>query len=177
MDTPHWTFTVSLYGDPGVAAECLSLQERFGVNINLLLFCTYLGSEYGVSLSREDIACAESAIAGWQMHVVNALRGVRRFLKPPSEGRECSHDASAESLRAQVKSAELEAERMEAEMLTDWYLAHRSEWRRDDRNTTLAGNCATVLAHYGAAQADLPQRLIAAALARTASTILAAKTV
>ncbi len=42
MLTPEdfWQFSVSRYGKPGVADACLTLQDQFGINVNLiLLYC------------------------------------------------------------------------------------------------------------------------------------------
>ena len=66
---------------------------------------------------------------------------------------------------------------MQAQMLMVWYLAHSSEWQRRDRNTATASNCRSVLAHYDAGQTDLPQRLVALALDRTAPFISATKAI
>ena len=140
----------------------MSLQDRFGVNVNLLLFGICLGSEFGLSLSREDVSSAERVVARWQVHVVNTLRDVRRFLKATGP--------STDPLRRQIKSAELAAERIETAMLAEWYLALRPEGPRGDRNTAIICNCRSVLAHYGAGQTELPQWLVKRALARKAPT-------
>jgi len=34
-----WAFSLALYGKPGVAPALLGLQDRLGVDVNLLLFC------------------------------------------------------------------------------------------------------------------------------------------
>lgn len=153
MYTSFWAFSVSIYGGPGAAEECLSLQDRFGVNVNILLFSLYAASEFGAVLSRDDICEADGAVAHWQTQVVEALREVRRLLK--RSGPHC------ESLRSQVADAELEAERMEAAMLMEWGNARIAHWPRRERDAAMVHNCRSALSYYGAgAQIELPQRLI-----------------
>ncbi|HWG70675.1 MAG TPA: TIGR02444 family protein [Steroidobacteraceae bacterium] len=157
-DTSLWAFSVSIYGRPGAAEECLSLQDRFGVNVNILLFSLYAASEFGALLSRDDICTADRAVAHWQTKVVEALRKVRRLLK--------QSDLRCESLLAQVADAELEAERMEAALLMEWCNARIAVWPRRERDAAIVHNCRSVLSYYGAGpQIDLPQRLISLAIA------------
>ena len=106
-----WQFSLALYGQPGVARECLDLQDKFGLNINLLLFCAWLGRR-GVTLGRDDLEEASRVIASWHDRVVRPLRAVRRQMK-------LHHDDVSE-LRAQVQRIEIEAEQVEQAMLFDY---------------------------------------------------------
>jgi uncharacterized protein (TIGR02444 family) len=106
-----WQFSLALYGQPGVAVECLGLQDKFGLNINLLLFCAWLGCR-GIVLTREDLEGALRSIASWHDHVVRPLRGVRRQMK--------LHHDDVSALRAQVQRVEIEAEQVEQAMLFDY---------------------------------------------------------
>ena len=58
MDSPFWLFSRSIYGTPGVQRECLELQDSFGIDINLLLFCAFVGAVHGAlwPCSEPDIA-------------------------------------------------------------------------------------------------------------------------
>jgi uncharacterized protein (TIGR02444 family) len=106
-----WRFSLALYGQPGVARECLELQDRFGLNINLLLFCAWLGRR-GVALGRDDLEGASRVIASWHDHVVRPLRAVRRQMK--------LHQDDVSALRAEVQRIEIEAEQVEQAMLFDY---------------------------------------------------------
>ncbi|MBI3702368.1 MAG: TIGR02444 family protein [Rhizobiales bacterium] len=154
LDTPLWAFALAVYGSDGVADDCLDLQERLGLDVNILLFAAFLGTVEGVGLEVSDIAAASAEVAHWQAEIVRPLRHVRRTLKP----------MRAEGLRAQVKAAELEAEKIEMAMLWQWSRAELAGRQRAD--DVLAANLRTVLEFYGANQAEaaLP-RLLAAATA------------
>src|SRR5262245_32609530 len=106
-----WRFSLAVYGQPGVAGECLGLQDKFGLNINLLLFCAWLGRR-GIVLTREHLEGAAHSIASWHDHVVRPLRGVRRQMK--------LHHEDVPALRAQVHRVEIEAEQIEQAMLFDY---------------------------------------------------------
>src|SRR5712691_2284935 len=84
IDTPFWAFSLAVYGRDGVEDECLKLQELLKLDVNLLLFAAFVGAAEGVQLEREDIAVANTAIAGWHGEIVRSLRQARRALKPAS---------------------------------------------------------------------------------------------
>ena len=63
-----------------VAKECLALQDVLGLDVNILLFCAWLGTQ-SVALQREDIEAALRAVAAWQDEVVRPLRAVRQRTK------------------------------------------------------------------------------------------------
>jgi len=103
-----WNFSLGLYGRPGVAQACIALQDGFGLDVNLLLFCCWHG-QANRRLTDEDLRRAMSAAEAWQREVVQPLRAVRRRLKAgvaPISAAEC------EALRRKVNDLELEAERI-----------------------------------------------------------------
>src|SRR5690606_9960690 len=116
-DTPLWQFSLAVYAAEGVAAECLALQERCGLDVNLLLFAAYAAVVEGVSLEPDDIAAAEAEVAKWHDEIVRGLRAVRRALKPISLAEQDPRRDAAAALRARVKNAELDAEKIEQAML------------------------------------------------------------
>ena len=42
LDNAFWKFSLAVYAAPGVPEECLAVQERYGVDVNVLLFCAWL---------------------------------------------------------------------------------------------------------------------------------------
>jgi uncharacterized protein (TIGR02444 family) len=167
LDNPFWAFSLQVYGAPGVAEECLRLQERLGLDVNLLLLAAYLGAAEGLMLDAADLAAATNAVAAWHGETVQGLRKVRRALKPASLDESNPLRAAIVTLRAQVKAAELEAERIEQAMLWRWSQEHLAARKHADRRAALHSNLDEVLAHHGehagATDAELPH-LQAAAL-------------
>ena len=82
LDTPLWAFSLAVYGGDGVADECLDLQERLGLDVNILLLAAFIGAVEGVQLESKDIAASSEVVAGWQSEIVRPLRQARRALKP-----------------------------------------------------------------------------------------------
>jgi uncharacterized protein (TIGR02444 family) len=157
MDT-LWRFSLAVYRQPGVAAECLALQDDYGVDVNLLLFAAYAGAIHGVVLEPAEIAAAGTLVGAWHDEVVRPLRATRRALKPREAG-----EAAVKALRAQVKAAELEAERLEQVMLSQWAASRLEAWPRRDPHNAVTQNVRALLP----LAAPMPQRLVAEALAQS----------
>lgn len=154
LDTPLWAFALAVYGRDGVADECLALQARLNLDVNLLLFVAFVGAVEGVRLDSQDIAAANAAVAGWHHDIVRSLRSARRALKPTStDADNPSRDASA-ALRTQVKTAELDAEKIEQAMLWRWSREKLADRPRSDRQRALASNLRGMLEFYGVAPAQ-----------------------
>lgn len=105
-DPPFWTWSLAIYGRPGVEQGLLELQDRHGLDVNMLLFACWLAVDRRRPLSINECKRLLAATADWRDNVIRPLRGIRRFLKSNSKS------VGAESLRAKVKRLELEAERV-----------------------------------------------------------------
>lgn len=170
MASPFWNFSVTVYGANAVQNECLTLQDQFGLDVNLILLCAFAGAVHGVTLTPDDIASARALVGPWQKDIVSSLRAVRRRLKtidtPGADVIKATSD-----LRTKVKAAELESECIEQMILEQWAGARFEAPPPGNPRETVPANLQTLLAGYGigperitAAQAM--QHLIAAALAR-----------
>lgn len=101
-DNPLWDFSLALYARPGVAAACLELQDRRGLDVNVLLFAAWAGAACGVRLSAEELSRIDGTVSTWRNEVVRPLRAVRRRVK--------GEDAA---LYERLKASELAAERIQ----------------------------------------------------------------
>ena len=167
--SPFWRFSLTVYGDPGVQTECLDLQDHCGIDVNLLLFCAFIGAVYGVVLPDRDMKAAAGLVCAWHQDVVGSLRRARRTLKPIAT--DASPNLSlAAKLRADVMASELEAERIEQMMLERWSKTRIEGWARRRPADAVADNIRTLLSTCGgsARQPELPRHLLAAALAAAA---------
>jgi uncharacterized protein (TIGR02444 family) len=140
-DPGLWDYAVGLYSQPGVPQACLDIQEQCNVDVPLLLFGAWLGGR-GMALTAADCRAIDGQIRDWRVEVIHALRRVRRRMKSgpppaPSDG--------TEDLREAVKAAELDAERIELQVL---------ETLGDDLpnaaagTACIAGNMRIVLDHF-----------------------------
>lgn len=109
-----WDFALEFYARKGVAPLCLELQDRAGVDVNILIYAVWLASHDDSDVTETDIERADVIAREWRDEVVRPLRSIRRYLK--------SHSGPArrdetDRLRSEVKKLELAAERIELETL------------------------------------------------------------
>lgn len=165
-----WQFSLAVYRQPGVPAECLALQDSLGADVNLLLLCAYLGARRKALLNQSDIVTVIAASTKWHVDIVRNLRAARQALKPWEEGRDPQLQDSARALRTAVKKLELDAERIEHDLLANWANSRNLE-KAASAEAAITGNIRTLLEHYASASGkmiSLPQEVIAAAISQAA---------
>lgn len=101
-----WAFSLHYYARPGVSDLCLRLQDEHGANVNLVLWALWLGFR-GQLLDVAQLAHAQRKVHSWDQHYVLPLRQLRRRLKVEFS----TSDDAIEAVRAQIKQAELLAEK------------------------------------------------------------------
>jgi len=156
MGSPFWNFSLAVYGTSAVQDECNNLQDQFGLDVNLVLLCAFLGAVHGVTLTSDDIASVRQEVGQWHEQIVRPLRAARRQLKTIELQDPVA--ASAANLRRQVKVAELESERIEQILLERWADTRLAAWPRGKLSEAVVANLQTLLAAYGVG----PERLVAA---------------
>lgn len=157
MGSPFWNFSLAVYGASAVQDECLHLQDQFGLDVNLILLCAFLGAVHGVALTPQDIAAARQEVGPWHEDIVKTLRVARRRLKT-IELKDAEAAKAAMQLRTQVKAAELESERIEQTILEQWAAARLAAWPHVNAQDVVPANLQALLTAYGIG----PERLIAA---------------
>lgn len=105
-----WSFSLDFYARPGVAETCLELQDRHGLDVNLVLYCCWRGD----ILTQGQLQAAIALTAPWRAEIVQPLRVLRRRLKP---GFPPFPEAGVQGLRKRIADAELEAERLQQQAL------------------------------------------------------------
>jgi hypothetical protein len=105
-------------------------------------------------------------VGGWHKDIVHSLRKAWRALKPFAT-EPALIVSSAATLRAGVKTMELEAERLEHTMLEEWSALRVDAWPRAQVTEAIVANIKTLFAicDVSAQRPDLPKHLVAAALA------------
>lgn len=114
VDHPLWDYAVEVYGRAGVSGACIGLQQRLGLDVNVLLFCCWLGAGGHGEVPLSLLEDASERTGPWNREIVGALRAVRNTLKggfAPAPG------PLAAGLRDRIIAVETEAERVEMSML------------------------------------------------------------
>jgi len=109
-DNPFWDYSLTVYRKPGVAEACLALQDRVGVDVNMLLMCFWMAEKGGGLLSDQAMARLLAAAERWQQRIVMSLRLARKALSKDEVG-------PAAQLRRKIAAAEIMAERIEQQAL------------------------------------------------------------
>jgi uncharacterized protein (TIGR02444 family) len=117
---PFWDFSLSFYRQPGVADACLFVQDRYGLNINIVLFCVWVANSGGGALTTAHIATALRRIADWEGHVIKPLREIRRACRREALG---VPEFLLQMFQPQIETVELEAEHVEQLVLAELVLS------------------------------------------------------
>jgi uncharacterized protein (TIGR02444 family) len=132
-----WRFSLALYARPGVADALIALQDRAGLDVNLILFGLWVGTRHARELGRDGFAAAAEAAAELS-GVVRGIRMLRRQLGDGSAG-------DIRRLRGVVLRLELAAERqvqMRLAACADFATAQRAP---RDRGSAALANLARCL--------------------------------
>jgi uncharacterized protein (TIGR02444 family) len=115
-----WTFSLKLYAEQAVADVCLSLQDQFDADVNVVLFMLWSAAR-GRRLSLREVGDIVELVKPWQIQVVRPLRLARRSLKTPPPDWTLQE---TEALRQRIKADELEAERLQQQVLAHFAQAN-----------------------------------------------------
>lgn len=113
---PFWEFATWAYSQPGVEKAMLSLQNRMGVDINMVLFCVWLAyrGSNGNDLA-QHLAGALKMSREWQRDLVEPIRACRENLKIVIDGPDLigRNREVANALRERLKANELDLEALQ----------------------------------------------------------------
>ncbi|MFW2403724.1 MAG: TIGR02444 family protein [Gammaproteobacteria bacterium] len=116
QNSPFWDFSLSLYGRPGVADACLFLQDRYGLDVNIILFCVWVGSTGRGPLENNDVDACIRRTRDWRDRVIEPLRQIRRACRDEPLG---VPEFLLEVFRPSMHDVELDAEHVEQLILEE----------------------------------------------------------
>jgi uncharacterized protein (TIGR02444 family) len=133
-----WRFSLAFYQLPGVSEALITLQDRDGLDVNLMLFALWLGVSGRRPLSRDGLAAAEQAIGTIRTEIVEPLRALRRRLRQDP-------DPDVQQLREGAKALELAAEKLVQSRLAGLAGPRDTNAPRDARLAAARANLALYL--------------------------------
>jgi len=154
-----WDFALRFYGAPGVQGACLAMQEEGGADVPLLIFLVFAAMR-GQPIREEELRRIDGTISPWRRDVVRHLRHARRALRS-------SPAPEAQNLRETIKAAELEAERQQLAMLSDFLDDAVSPDRSGAGSLDIMSNVRASLAAYAALLPSLDGPHLAGFIERT----------
>ncbi len=154
----YWRYSLTAYATDAVQALCLRLQDEYAANVNLLLLGGFVGHA-GLILDAQDWAGIVEDIAPFNQRYTQRIRKLRQRVQP----------LAVSTCYQQLKALELQAERLEQQIIT---LAYAS--RVPQQQSAVANEVLQNLLAYQAswslrsAAAQPLMRQLAAALCRGA---------
>jgi uncharacterized protein (TIGR02444 family) len=100
-----WHFSLAFYQCSGVAVALTGLQDRAGLDVNLMLFALWVGASGRGRLTAEALAIAARLAGPIRSDLIEPLRALRRKLRSDP-------DQDVQRLREGIKSLELAAEKL-----------------------------------------------------------------
>jgi uncharacterized protein (TIGR02444 family) len=114
LDAESWAFALEVYARPGVADACLKLQNEARVDVLMLLVAAFAAVRLRLLLTPAEITELDNACRPWREKIVRPLRATRTRLKT---GPAPAPSNETDALRSKIKEIELEAERLQNELL------------------------------------------------------------
>lgn len=158
---PFWNFSLELYAAEGVAEACLDLQDRRGCDVNVLLFCCWLGASGRPTLTVDRLRAILTASEAWQSQVVKPLREVRRLLK--DKAWPGAWPETVDAVRRRIADAELAAEHAEQIKLASLHAPPADRDRPPEKRLRAAvGNLGVYAVCLGIVPDDADRKAVAA---------------
>lgn len=145
-DHPFWDFSLDVYMTEGVGPACVVVQESLGLDVNIVLFCLWIGASGRGAMTADEIDTVTATVHPWHEEVVRNLRAVRTRMKG---GMPSAPEALTESLRQRIQKIEIDCEHTEQLMLAASVdraadAARPAEARAGDATHNIAGYVRTL---------------------------------
>lgn len=103
---PFWNWSLEFYDRPGIEDALIELQDRLGLDVNLLLFGCWTAVTGRGRISSKQWQSLVEGSAAWRDNIVEPLRRIRRYLKSQAS------EPGVSDLRERIMAVELLAERL-----------------------------------------------------------------
>lgn len=107
-DVQFWQFCLSWYARPGVSQACIELQDKLGLNVNLMLLLCWC-EQQKLQLSFDQIERLGLSLKVWSEKYTQPLRQLRRQI--------ALEDHADESVKHAIFDAEMALEKSEQRLL------------------------------------------------------------
>lgn len=118
VEADFWSWSCAVYGAPGVKEALLTLQDRYGLSVTMVLWCAWAARK-GYAPQVDDVAAVFASLEDLDALGLEPLRRARRYLTLPRTAAFAAHQpglkkllldaelATEKALQAQVVSATL----------------------------------------------------------------------
>lgn len=165
--TGFWQFSCRLYAIPKVSETCLILQDRYGLDVNLILFALWSASQHR-QLSSQLLKKTAQFSRHWQRQRVMPLRELRRRMKSRLSLIAEQRQRDYAQLRESILTTELGAERLQQQVLARLAATEPALVSRQEVAATMRANLQAVCAESGV-EADSQLQTLLAGLVTSAA--------
>lgn len=145
-----WTWFNEVYRRPGVSPALIDLQDRFGLNVNSLLYCAWLACQHA-KLTRDKAGEAVKLETEWAELIVSPVRTARRELKTSPH----IDELKRKDIRGRVQAIEIELEEVHVGLLELLTGAGEPQEEPEVLSELAADNLREYLAARKTASADI----------------------
>jgi uncharacterized protein (TIGR02444 family) len=114
-----WDFSARTYVTKGVPEACLSLQDDHGADVNMVLYCCWIGVHFG-NFNDELFELAIGFSEAWAENIVRKLRSTRTWMKQTGCVNKDVPFEFCMRLRERIKDIELDAEKIQQDVLASY---------------------------------------------------------
>jgi len=112
---PFWEFSLATYPQTAVKQGCLALQERVGMNVNIILFICWLAKTGRGRLQKDDFIKIARLLNRWHLSITQCLRHMRRLVA------KAFMPTTIQTCKQVLLTNELAAEQIEQLMLANYF--------------------------------------------------------
>ena len=113
-----WQFSLAYYQHSNSAETLLRLQNKYALDINLILFALWVGWIESTALLKDHFQILDSSIANWRDNIIQPLRKLRQTAKAQT----ALFSNFSDNFLNMTSDIELEAERICQALLCQEYL-------------------------------------------------------
>ncbi|MDC0073661.1 TIGR02444 family protein [Alphaproteobacteria bacterium] len=103
-------FTIEIYSLPEIKKNLLYLQDNYNLNVNILLFCCWLGIKKNYLITKNELLICYKNSSEWNKSIVKKVRFLRTNLKKFNINQFAK-------IYEKIKSLELDLEFIEQELI------------------------------------------------------------
>ena len=111
-NNPLWRFSTNIYMKEGVSEILLHAQDKYSVDVNMILFAAWLAS-INRSLTETDIETAQKLVKLWRTGIIIPIRKIRKVVKK-IPGTDFFYES--------IKKVEIDVEKEEVKILYNKFL-------------------------------------------------------
>ena len=141
-DHPFWDYACAVYGREGVSPALIAMQDRHGLDVNILLLCLWVSHSGRGVLADGELDHVLAVSASWNPAIVCGLRQLRVRLRDGVARVPREH---SDAIRKRILETEIDAEHVEQLALVAGLAGHEDTTRPVEQRF---GDCLVNLSLY-----------------------------